>query len=627
MAGKDVRQIQFEKDQEEKRKLQQSKGFGTPVNVNQKQALGDQAARAKEKEILTKQELANKFVLACAQGRMNIQAQDTSQGDLYSVQGLVNEGADINMPDKFGKLAINEAIRNDRTEVIDYLLEKHVLLKFLSDDQPLEIPLIIAIQKKSKDKVIKLLGNGASVEDVGRIGSPVLHSASSSGDDEIFSIILGLEPKVNRQDSYKSTALHYAAAKGFIKIVKLLAGYKGIRFDLFNEEGYLPIHSAAVMDNWDIVNYFITEDPSMDVNTLSKNKQTPLILAAIYGNKKTVAGLIEAGANIEAKDDQGKTALDYAREKNLAEVVKFLNNYQEKIKVETESKIIAEKDDESENSSASKAEIEFFSKYIMKHILMGGKIDGINEQGTTPLHILAASGYISSIKQIYALNDSLKIDFNTLDKDGNNLLHASIFHDLYLFHYGIISAKEYNEKAISGENVQNTFEYLLEHNVLLATPNNDGFTPFHIAMFLGNEPALASMHSKDNNLVNVKSKGGFSLVHYAVFQGNLAILKKLVSSYNASLGEKDDNLYTPMDYANILQKNATAQKKRDYKEIIKFFIDQDIELSGVSSSAEIDLSNYSHTMWWGGDKSSEIDPQEVVSGKINMNEIDKLLEM
>ena len=51
---------------------------------------------------------------------------------------------------------------------------------------------------------------------------------------------------------------------------------------------------------------------------------TALIVAAREGHKEVVQLLIEAGANREAQDRHGRTALYHARERNKHEVVRLL---------------------------------------------------------------------------------------------------------------------------------------------------------------------------------------------------------------------------------------------------------------------------------------------------------------
>jgi len=62
-----------------------------------------------------------------------------------------------------------------------------------------------------------------------------------------------------------------------------------------------------------------------DINSLSKDLQTPLIQASTYNEPEIVKFLIEAGAGVNVKDENGKSALMYACESNTeVEVVRVL---------------------------------------------------------------------------------------------------------------------------------------------------------------------------------------------------------------------------------------------------------------------------------------------------------------
>lgn len=54
---------------------------------------------------------------------------------------------------------------------------------------------------------------------------------------------------------------------------------------------------------------------------------TALIFAIVNNNTEKAELLIKAGANVNIKDRMGKTALDYAREKNNTKIEQMLIEY------------------------------------------------------------------------------------------------------------------------------------------------------------------------------------------------------------------------------------------------------------------------------------------------------------
>ena len=61
-----------------------------------------------------------------------------------------------------------------------------------------------------------------------------------------------------------------------------------------------------------------------DINARDESGRTALMLAALGGHVATVTSLLDAGADVEAKDDDGKTAHGLASEKGQNEIVQVL---------------------------------------------------------------------------------------------------------------------------------------------------------------------------------------------------------------------------------------------------------------------------------------------------------------
>jgi len=63
----------------------------------------------------------------------------------------------------------------------------------------------------------------------------------------------------------------------------------------------------------------------VDINTLTIEKQqTPLMIAAMYNQQDTVEYLLDQGADINLRDTNGKTALDFAQDKELPGITALL---------------------------------------------------------------------------------------------------------------------------------------------------------------------------------------------------------------------------------------------------------------------------------------------------------------
>lgn len=77
----------------------------------------------------------------------------------------------------------------------------------------------------------------------------------------------------------------------------------------------------------DIVDLLIRE--GADIDAKNNNGETALMYAAKRGCLSTLAWLLERGADVTAKDKDGKTAIDWAEGIGCEQVVKLLNHHKE----------------------------------------------------------------------------------------------------------------------------------------------------------------------------------------------------------------------------------------------------------------------------------------------------------
>jgi len=102
------------------------------------------------------------------------------------------------------------------------------------------------------------------------------------------------------------TALMIASFLGDLELVQKLvnAGAE------VNQPGWAALHYAAANGNTDLIDFLLSESAYIDAE--SPNKTTPLMMAVRFGKYDAANLLIEQGADITLKNDQGATALDFA---------------------------------------------------------------------------------------------------------------------------------------------------------------------------------------------------------------------------------------------------------------------------------------------------------------------------
>lgn len=123
---------------------------------------------------------------------------------------------------------------------------------------------------------------------------------------------------VNKADE---NALMLAALHGHLHLVQLMLD----REAEVNKPGWTPLHYAATFagpESADMVALLL--DHSAYIDAESPNGSTPLMMAARYGNPKSVAVLLEGGADPGLRNSKGLSAIDFANSANRADVAETI---------------------------------------------------------------------------------------------------------------------------------------------------------------------------------------------------------------------------------------------------------------------------------------------------------------
>lgn len=118
--------------------------------------------------------------------------------------------------------------------------------------------------------------------------------------------------------------LHLAAAFAGPETVRLLLEHGAHAHQVsHNPQRNQPLHAAiALGDSPETIALLL--EAGADVNATQAGGFTPLHQAAAAGKQQVIALLLQNGARRDARCDQGKLPVDYARERNHAAVAEML---------------------------------------------------------------------------------------------------------------------------------------------------------------------------------------------------------------------------------------------------------------------------------------------------------------
>jgi uncharacterized protein len=149
-----------------------------------------------------------------------------------------------------------------------------------------------------------------------------LESTAMRGQTGVTKMLLAMGADPNAIGTDGRTPLADAAFKGDLEAVRLLLAH-GAQVNAISKAGTQPIHDAALGDSAEVIRELVTH--GADINARTRDEaQTPLYIAAAMGKMKAVEALIALGADLKAKDFQGRTPLDAAERAGLTEVAAFL---------------------------------------------------------------------------------------------------------------------------------------------------------------------------------------------------------------------------------------------------------------------------------------------------------------
>lgn len=128
-------------------------------------------------------------------------------------------------------------------------------------------------------------------------------------------------------DDNLRTALHWAAQEGHMDIIDHLI-HHGAALDLVDSDGFTPLSIAVGENSPLLVNRLLNAGASTNIVNPHDRNTTALHLACAW-NYLEVAKILVAtpGVDINAKDADGKTCLDYAIEADAKKLVDYLRDY------------------------------------------------------------------------------------------------------------------------------------------------------------------------------------------------------------------------------------------------------------------------------------------------------------
>ena len=472
-------------------------------------------------------------------------------GDSKLVRFLIEKGADRMIPDHAERLPLHLAASIGNEKLVNLLYSD--LSKNLKDADG-NTPLAKAAEAGSYHVVKFLLDKGADAMLPNSKGEYPLHFAAKSGNEELVKLLYS-EACKDIKDLEGNTPLAKAAEAGSHHVVKFLLA-KGADAMLPNLNGVLPLHLAAKLGNLELVKTLFSEE----VKDRQDNfKKSPIVCAILSGNSETVKFLLEMKVNLDLAGQKGNLPIHVAVLKKDIAILKLLIS---------DKKQLNSKGWSGYTPLCLAAKLEQFeiSKFLFDQ---GADISISDEEGDLPIH---SAAYLNDSKLFELLytesqkdtpgNEGMTpiacaADSGNLDvvkfllEKKANFLQPAIDGDLPL-HFAASKGSEEIVKLLCTESTKNTQGF-------------NGDTPLHCAIKTNSIDVVQFLLDNQVNLISPNEQGDLP-IHLAVEDDRILILEKLLALADLPtfLNVQNNQKFTPLCLA----------AKNSFAPIVKLLLDK-----------------------------------------------------
>lgn len=278
------------------------------------------------------------------------------QGNIETVKNLIDLGVNVNaVYEKVGWTPLMISIIKKNFDIVDLLIKSGADIHFTDDKG--NSPFILACLSKNISLITTLIKLGVDVNRRSDEWSP-LYICALSNNLELLNLLVDAKVNLNAPIYKGGAALLVAAFSGDIKFIKKLIEF-GIDVNLIDDAGKSALDVGCSKGNTELVQVLLDAGADVNhptvlisavaggkkeiiqmllnkkinnINILSKNGFTPLMLASLVGSNEIVKMLANAGADINIENDKGETAISLAEKNKQTKIVKYLKSLKKPVK-------------------------------------------------------------------------------------------------------------------------------------------------------------------------------------------------------------------------------------------------------------------------------------------------------
>ena len=235
------------------------------------------------------------------------------------IKNIINVGQDIDATSLFqDRLLFIEAAKRNDASAIEALLRKGVDVNTKDTDG--NTALILAAGHGQRACIQKLIEKGAKIDERNGIGETALIVASRSGYKDMVELLIKNGADVNLKTNDGNTAFTFASYNGHNEVVDILKKSGAVHIKYQDPK----ILTAALTGDVNTLKALLEKGVSPNTIDLVAG-ETPLMYAIGQKHIECVKLLLEFGADVNRKANNGHTAIDVA--KNQPDMLELTKKY------------------------------------------------------------------------------------------------------------------------------------------------------------------------------------------------------------------------------------------------------------------------------------------------------------
>ncbi|CAH1101713.1 unnamed protein product [Psylliodes chrysocephalus] len=505
-----------------------------------------------------------------------------AEGDEILVKYFYGVRASAGVIDNQDRTPMHLAAENGHAHIIELLADKFKASIFerTKDGSTL---MHIASLNGHADCAMMLFKKGVYLHMPNKDGARSIHTAARYGHVGIINTLLQKGEKVDVTTNDNYTALHIAVESCKPAVVETLLGYGA---DVHVRGGKLKetaLHIAARVKDGEKCALMLLKSGA-GPNLATHDGQTPVHVAAKYGNLETLLLLLEDGGDPQYKNKKGETPLHLAARGCQTEVARHLINFVKDKKGDDKASSYVNEVNENDESAlhyvctVTKDEVDvpnsdretakillengadiklMTSKHesVFHYVAVAGNNDVVmemishmsptdaqkalnrqNDHGWTPLLIAARKGHIDLVNNLLA--NHARVD--VFDLEGRSALHLA-----------------------AEQGYLQVCDSLLTHKAFINSKSRNGRTALHLAAMNGYIHLVKFLIKDHNAVIDILTLKKQTPLHLAAAFGQIEVCKLLLE-LGADIDATDEQGQKPI--------HAACQN--NYSEVAKLFLQQ-----------------------------------------------------